>query len=321
MADVININYATAQTIYVHIHNTTGYWWNGTTFETYSAANWSTYSIALTESGSSTYYSVAFPTDISAGRYYLSFFNQAGASPDVTDTPIATNYVDWNGSAITGGFGSAGGMSGSDWLAYVLRRGPKRTDKSTEIYEGTTDAVQEMLRRFQWDEAEKETTTTDTISTLGDFKLSVESDFGILTGIVMEDDENAHRLIHVSKVEFDSIYPDINVTNDRGYPKHFCIFSGTIYLGPIPDSTDYSYRKTYTQIGTTINASTTSVPFTDKYRDVLVNLVLSKFYRDMENYEKAQFFEVQFEKELMFAERKERINKGGGYFNVKPAIC
>lgn len=208
-------------------------------------------------------------------------------------------------------------MIGSDFYAYYLRKGFKRTDKSTEFYEAVTDAVEIMRRRFGFDGDDEEKTTTDTISSLGDFKISVESDFGIIKGIIMEDSEDAHPLIKTSKKEFDELYPDINVTSDQGYPKHYCIYNSSIYIGPIPQSTSYSYRITYSKKGETISSATDPVPFSEEHRDLLALLVDALMYSMMGDYQKGEFKEQKWREEFEIAVRRERINSGDSFFTVR----
>jgi hypothetical protein len=211
-------------------------------------------------------------------------------------------------------------MTASDFRAYVLRRGFIRTDKDTELYEAMTDAIQELRRLFKFDEAEAETTTTDTISVLGDFKLTLETDFGMLVGIVIEDSDIGAPLQQVTKREFDELYSSINVETDKGYPLHFCIYAGQIYIGPIPDSVSYSYRISYSKRAGTITSSTTSVPFTDLYRDVLADNVLGRLYDDLEEFDKANRYRQKFIEGFEGMKRRERLNSGEHFFQVSPVV-
>lgn len=307
-------------TLYARIMSAAGLWWNGTAFEAYSAANYSTYDLAMTEQGASGVYVADFPaTILSTGTYEYFVHRQAGASPAEGDPVINTGKVDWTGS--TSASSAAGAMTGSAFRDYVLRLGFKRTDKDTELYEAATDAIQEMRRRFNFDEAEAEATSTDTIAVLGDFKITQESDLGLLLGVVLEDGTDAIPLVKLPKAQFDERYPDINVTADRGYPLHYCVYAGSIYIGPIPDKVAYSYRLTYSKRAGTIISSTTGVPFTDIYRDVLANLVLSKLYDGLEEYDKANAYFQKFEMGFAAAVRRERINSGVGTFVQRYQDC
>lgn len=308
---------ATSGTLYAVIMNESGQFWNGSSFESYTGGNYSTYAVSMTEQGTSNIYFADFPSGITTGGVYeYIVYRQAGGSPAQGDTPVATGKIDWTGTvAVTA---VAGSMTGSDFRDYVLRKGFKRTDKDTELYEAVTDAIQEWRRRFDFDEAEVETTTTDTITTLGDFKIDVESDNGLLLGVIMEDGTTAQQLIRRSKSEFDQLYPDHNVTNDRGYPADYMVFAGSIYIGPIPDDTSYSYRLSYSKSAGTVTSSTTGVPFTALYRDVLALDVLSRLYEMLEEYDKANYYRAEFESKWIDMTRRERANAGDGTFIMEP---
>lgn len=309
-----------AGTVYSRVRGPAKTWWNGTTFEAYTAANYSNYDIAMTEEGDSGVYTADFPSAITAGGTYEYYIHrQLGASPAEGDPVINTGKVDWTGTASVSS--PTGAMTGSDFYDYVLRRGFKRTDKSAEIFEAITDLIQEMRRRFSFDEAETEATTTDTISTLGDFKLAIESDMGMLLGVILEDSDSGVPIERVNKATFDRLYPSINVETDRGYPRHFCVFAGQIYIGPMPDSVSYSYRLSYSKRAGTITSSTSGVPFTNLYRDVLADGVLSRAWEDMEEFDKATYYRDRFELGFITATRRERINAGDTCFTVMPTDC
>lgn len=307
-------------TLYARILNSAGLWWNGTTFEAYVAANWANYDVAMTEQGDSDVYFADFPAAITAGGTYEYYVHQqAGGSPAEGDDVINVGQVDWTGSAAVQASSSA--MTGSDFYSYLLRRGLVRTDKSTEAYEAVTDAIQEMRRRFGFSEAQADSTTTDTISTLGDYKLAVESDHGLLNGVVLQDGTTAVPLTGISKAKFDQLYPDAAVTADRGYPEHYCVYANQIYLGPIPDDVDYTYRLSYSKRAGTVTSSTTGVPFTDVYRDALAELTLGYLYEGLDEFEKADRFLSKFEAKWIEVIRRERKNGGQGCFAVQPQDC
>lgn len=311
---------ANSGTLYARIMNPAGLWWNGSSFESYVAANYSTYDVALTRQGSSSVHVANFPSGItSSGTYEYFVHRQSGASPAESDLVINTGKVDWTGTVSISA--ASGSMTGSDFYDYVLRLGFKRTDKATEFYEAATDAIQEMRRRFMFDEAESEATTTDTISSLGDFKLTLESDFGLLLGVMLEDDDTGTPLTKVSKYRYDELYPSVNVESDRGYPRHFCVYAGQIYIGPIPDNTDYVYRLSYSKRAGTVTSSTTGVPFTNLYRDILADNIQGRLYKGLDDFDKATYFRNSFEDGFLQALRRERINSGVGTFNVVPFGC
>lgn len=299
------------RTMYAHIVNGSGQRWNGSAFETYASANYANYDIALTENGTSGVYVGTFPTTITtAGFYEYFYYIQAGGSPAEGDKVSGTGRVDWSGSVqVTA---PAGSMSADDFRDYVVRTFI-RTDKDTELYEAVTDTVMELRERYHFDDDEVETTTTDTIATLGEYKLDLETNFGILIGdIVVIDGTDSWPIHQISKQKYDRLYPNPAATNvTTAKPRHFCLFDDQIYLGPVPDSTSYTYRVNYSIIGATITAATTSVPFTEKYRETLKLGVLYRLYRDLENFDLAtsykQLYDSSVTEKILFEER----NKAG----------
>ena len=71
------------------------------TFDVYRDADIDDYDVALTNiHGDSDYYSVDFPSSISAGIYRVQIFKQTGGSIDAdADIAVAQGEIYWNGSA------------------------------------------------------------------------------------------------------------------------------------------------------------------------------------------------------------------------------
>ena len=104
MSGIIELTSATpGSTDYATIHNASGQYWNGTSFETFNGANWSNYSLPLTEdrysSNGTGYYKAAFPSAITAGRYTFTFYQQNGGSPALGDPTIGSGGpMYWTGA-------------------------------------------------------------------------------------------------------------------------------------------------------------------------------------------------------------------------------
>jgi hypothetical protein len=310
------------QVCYALIINSSGLFYNtdSSTFETYESGNYADYIVDMDEvRTNSGIYLGDFPAAILTSGTYEYFVKPSinGSGAESEDDPVAnTGRIDWTGTGIAAV--TAGSLSGTQWLAYVLRGGFKRTDKDTEVYEETTDAIQELRRRFAFDEAEVEMTTTDTISVLGDYKIDIETDMGLVLGLNVIDGENATPLIFKSKREFNALYPDISVTNDKGYPEHFTMFDGQFQIGPIPDRTDYLFRIDYSSRAGIVTSATTGVPFTNLYRDILRDNVTYRLFKLMGDMTNAAEFRSAFEQGFLQATRRERANSGQGTFNVRP---
>jgi len=89
---LIQVVYATGQTVYVFIWNASGQIWNNNTsaFETFNPANWSGYAIAATEQVGTGNYFASVPTGIAslAGTYTWAAYRQLGGSPVSGDAPV-----------------------------------------------------------------------------------------------------------------------------------------------------------------------------------------------------------------------------------------
>lgn len=291
--------------------------WDGSSFVAYATDDRNQYAVTLAELGdASGNYQGNFPTAITdSGTYSYAVYQSPDGIVEETNTYIGGGNVDWTGNASANAV--SGSMSGSDFYDYVIRTF-KRDDKSTEVYEAITDTVRDMRLRYEFDEATEDTTTTDTISTLGDFTLELESDMSMLLGVTLQDSTTATPLKLRTKQQFDSLYPDIHVTNDRGYPKHYCIFAGNIYVGPVPDSTAYTYRVSQSNRGGSVTSSTTAVPFTGIDRELIKHGTLSRLFVMLEKPDLATIHEELYRDRLGVNIDRERKNKGQGTFIVTP---
>lgn len=323
MAKEFDIVTLADKTIYVLLKNPQGKFWNGSIFEDYVTANRGNYNIGLIEQGTSSgIYLGDFPTAVtSPGTYGYYAYVQSGGSPSESDKLVGTGNVDWTGTVssttTTSAQGPLDSMSAADFRNYVIRRGFKRTDKDTELYEATTDMIQELRRKFNFNEAETEKVSTDTISVLGDFRIDLESDNGLLLSVVVEDGTDAEVLKKVSKWEFDNLYPDINVTSDRGFPEHYAVYGNQIYIGPKPDQTSYVYRINYSKRSGTVTSATSLLPFTNIYRDILADGVLARLWELMDQFDRANYFYQRFEIGIQKMIRKEEYERGEAYFQMR----
>lgn len=174
-------------------------------------------------------------------------------------------------------------MTGAEFYAYCLRRF-KRTDKETEFYEAVTDVVMDVKLRYFFEDFKEEAYSSG-IASLGDWKLSLPSDFGHLIGdmTLIDNAGNSHVLGKLTIEAFKELYPNNDATDViTGMPKHYCIFSGQVLLGQVPDSTDYNYQFDYsTEAAEVISSSTDPVPFCSRYRWIMRDLVLSELYSGM----------------------------------------
>ncbi len=201
-------------------------------------------------------------------------------------------------------------MSGSALYNYVLRTF-KRTDKETEVYDAITDTLVDMCERFGFEDTKVEAYTTSGITALGDYKIDLPSDFGILLGDVRwSDQDDSDVLIRLSKREFHEMFPDPDGDDPiDGEPTHYCVFGNQILLGPVPDDTTYEYQIDYSTFpADAVTSSTTEVIFTDKARECVKFGTLARLFEAIEQFDLADRYRIRFENELTQFVAREKEN-------------
>jgi len=192
-------------------------------------------------------------------------------------------------------------MTGQEFRDYVVRKFI-RTDKDTELYEATTDIIADMRLQFLSEDFKEETYSSG-ISTVGEYKLGLPTDFGHIIGDISvtdtDEDTEYGTLQKISKQRYDELYGDrllASTTNmDLGIPKHYCIYAKQIFIGPVPDLTTYRYQFNYTtESFTEVTAATDPVPFTDRHRNTVRAGVLAELYDGMENFQEAQYYRSMY---------------------------
>lgn len=195
-------------------------------------------------------------------------------------------------------------MDGASFLTYV-KRILRRTDKDTEVYEATTDTIADIRIQLKTDDYKEEAYVAG-ISVLGDYRISLPSDFGHLIGsVTLVDDSSGYTrtLNKITKQTYDDRYSDrlhsdLSDVNDA-MPVDLCIYGGQIFLGPVPDLTTYKYYINYTtEAFTEVTALTTDVPFSGKYRSTLRAGVLAEVFSGMEQFDEAEYWRGKFNEGL-----------------------
>jgi hypothetical protein len=101
MSNEIHIDYSSGSTLYAVIRNRAGRVWyaGGQVFETWGTSGRTAddYDISLTDKGGSRYVG-DFDSNISAGRYYVQAFLQAGANPADSDNLVGGDEIVWSGT-------------------------------------------------------------------------------------------------------------------------------------------------------------------------------------------------------------------------------
>ena len=103
MANEIHADYASGNTLYAAIRNSAGEVWYpaGQVFEAWGTdgRDVDDYDISLTDKNGSKYVG-DFDCNISAGRYSIQIFLQAGANPEDGDSLVTSREIIWSGSCI-----------------------------------------------------------------------------------------------------------------------------------------------------------------------------------------------------------------------------
>lgn len=315
MSGEIHVVGPTGNTCYVHIFNASGQRWNGSAYEAFSVGNYAAYDVAVTEDGATGVYIGTMPSGVPAGRPDIVLFIQDGGSPANGDRAGGTQSLEWRGSVSAPASIPLGSLTGAEMAAYIIRSGFVRDDMDTELYDSLTDTIMEMEQAFRFDEREKETTSTDTITVSGDYKIDLESDFGNLVTVVLLDGDTSVPLQRISKAVFDLRYTTPPTQENLGYPESFAIFAGQLYIGPPPQSLTHQYRLSYSQrLTSTVDASTDPVPFSAMYREVLKDGTMARLFKNLKNWDTALAFKNDFAQGMERIMTKERRNRGGAGF-------
>lgn len=213
-------------------------------------------------------------------------------------------------------------MLGSDLYNYILKKF-KRTDKSDEVYQAITDTIADMRIQFDAEDFKEEAYATG-ITTLGEYKMALPSDFGHIIGDITYVDTTSNdvrTLNKISKQAYDDKYGDrlYSSYSDTysGTPLDFCIYGKQLFIGPVPDSVDYKYQMNYaTEDYSEITASTADVPFSGKNRNLLRNGVLAELHDGLENYEESGYWRAMYTNGL-----SKLISNDNGNISDSDATC
>lgn len=166
----------------------------------------------------------------------------------------------------------------------------KRTDKSSEIYLAIADTVMDMRSRMISDEYSTVSSALSGISAIGDYVLTLPSDFGHLVGDVLIKDTSSDDvyfpLNKLSKQEWDIKYNQALATSTgnrlTGTPTDYCFYGRSIYVGSPVDKTTYEFKINYTtEDNPTYTSETSDIPFTNQFREVVRAGVLMRIFREI----------------------------------------
>ncbi len=216
-------------------------------------------------------------------------------------------------------------MTGLQTYNYVLQV-LKRTDKETETYSAIADTVMDMRSRMISEDALKVSAALTGIAALGDYVLTLPTDFGHIIGDVLIKDTAADDvytpLNRISKPEWDIVYNQALATavGNRltGTPADYCIFANSIYIGPPVDKTTYEFKINYTQEDSpTYTSATASIPFTAKFREVVRAGCLQRMFREIGNYPESDIWGAVYIDGVNNIIENDEFNREGSVTSIK----
>lgn len=314
MSNELRIGSGSGNVVYAHIISPSARRWNGSAFEVYASGSYPNYTITMTEQGTSGVYVGDFPATIAtAALYEVWYYLADSVTPTEGDHVAGEGSVNWSGSSVIPSSAPISGeLSASDWVDYIVRTF-RRTDKTTDIYDATNEAIGEIRRTFATAREEKETALTQQISVLGQYKMDVETDLGLnVSDVFIQDTSNGRYLIPISKSMFDWLYTRWGTSAaHRAKPIHYCLYARQILIGPAPNTIAYNYVVSYSKDDhILVDVTTSSVPFTTTdYREILKHGVLMRIFSLVENDEQAQKYGAFWLKGLKEIETKEDRNR------------
>lgn len=144
MPNPIETAFTSGVTLYAIIHNPNGKVWNNVTlaWEAYNGALWTQYAIAMTEQGTSGYYSGTYPATANDVLASEIVYQQAGGTPSLADAP-ATGVGQSQGvdlAAIRASVIAAANLNLSS-LSMIQGAVAAGTSTALKVYTNLTDTV------------------------------------------------------------------------------------------------------------------------------------------------------------------------------------
>ena len=216
-------------------------------------------------------------------------------------------------------------MTGLAVYNYVLQV-LKRTDKSTETYTAIADTIMDMRSRMISEDALKVSSALTGISAIGDYQLTLPTDFGHLIGDVLIKDTSSDDvylpLNRITKPEWDIKYNQALATavGNRltGTPLDYCVFAKKIYIGSPVDKTTYEFKINYTlEDAPTYTSATATIPFTDQFREVVRAGTLQRMFREIANYPESDIWGAVYVDGVNNVIANEEFNRDGSVTSMK----
>jgi hypothetical protein len=256
---------------------------------TMAVADWSTYAVNLPETPSSSYRYLGSLTGIPAGDLTVEIYLQAGASPAITDSVLASGATVWDGSTVTSTTPTNTGKSAYLTLVNKVLKRITQPELGSNVSTATGQAriIAELINEAQ-NELWAETTNWHTLYTTRTFPTvastatyALADDWGRTIDLL--DTTNNIILYEDNMRAFDEQDPNSSYT---GQPTSFAIQGSNYLLFPIPASV-LTIRERYWKVPAALSADTdvSSLPlFCENY---LIHWAWMSVLRYLQKYEAA----------------------------------
>jgi len=176
----------------------------------------------------------------------------------------------------------------------------KRTDKDTELVQAYNDSIIAVAATMPHG-AYKYQSYLPLVARQEDYPLPSDQMHLIHPVKLMEGSaatDSGYALNQLTKQEYDELYPNPNRTTPpiTGTPADYCIYSGSILVGPLPDvGTTELLEIDWTKVPTDQSGGSDTPALPDYWREVLKQMTLARLYAGMGQIEEAAFWRSQYE--------------------------
>lgn len=170
----------------------------------------------------------------------------------------------------------------------------KRTDKDTEIVQALNDSMTAIAIKMPHS-AYKYQSYKPTRVGIEDYQLP-ENIIHLRHPIRLIDGDDGWPLIHISKKEYDELEGNPNYASpSTGEPTHYCIYSNSVLLTPIPDSASYYLEMDWTRHHTAISGASEEPSMGSEWDEVLKQMSLFRLFSGVGQYDDAMFWRSLYE--------------------------
>jgi len=189
-------------------------------------------------------------------------------------------------------------MTRGEFLTYI-KRDFKRTDKDTEIYNAYNDTLRDICSRGEPLEGYAFQSWIPCVVGQEDYPLPVNLLYlhhpvRLITNAANDD---GYNLIFVDKERYDELEPNPNrASPTKAHPTRYTVYSNSILVSPIPDSTALLLEINWGRATTTVsNDNDTHNLLAGQWDEIIKYGTLMRLYNGLGLYEDAQVFERLYE--------------------------